>query len=91
MAAGVFADFGNLILPFDTQAAHQYVEIVAERDGGGRPIATADAQIAAAWQFERQLWPPETRATSKELASASSIHGCEPVAAPRTGTHRHDF
>lgn len=47
VAAGVFADFGNVILPFDTQAAHQYAEIVADRERGGRPLATADAQIAA--------------------------------------------
>lgn len=47
LAVEVFADFGDVILPFDTQAAHQYAEIVAGRERGGRPIATADAQIAA--------------------------------------------
>lgn len=47
LAAEVFADFGDVILPFDTQAAHRYAEIVAGRERGGRPVATADAQIAA--------------------------------------------
>lgn len=47
LAAAVFADFGEVILPFDTHAAHQYAEIVAGRERGGRPIAIADAQIAA--------------------------------------------
>lgn len=47
LAAELFADFGNVIVPFDTHAAHRYAEIVAGRERDGRPIATADAQIAA--------------------------------------------
>lgn len=47
MAAAVFADFDDVVLPFDVRAAHRYAEIVANREAGGRPIATADAQIAA--------------------------------------------
>lgn len=47
IAAEVFADFGNVTVPFDTHAAHWYAEIVTGRERVGRPIATADAQIAA--------------------------------------------
>jgi predicted nucleic acid-binding protein len=46
-AAAVFADFDDVILPFDTRAARRYGVIVAGRESAGRPIATADAQIAA--------------------------------------------
>lgn len=46
-ATGVFADFQDVILPFDVRAAHRYAEIVANREATGHPIATADAQIAA--------------------------------------------
>lgn len=46
-AAVVFADFDDVILPFDTRAARRYGGIVADRESAGRPIATADAQIAA--------------------------------------------
>ncbi|MFC6707331.1 type II toxin-antitoxin system VapC family toxin [Flexivirga alba] len=47
VAAEVFADFGELILPFDAPAGHRYGRIVADRERAGRPITTADAQIAA--------------------------------------------
>jgi hypothetical protein len=47
IAARVFADFGDVILAFDARAAHQYAGIVAGRERAGRPIASADAQIAA--------------------------------------------
>ncbi|MEO8750821.1 MAG: type II toxin-antitoxin system VapC family toxin [Allobranchiibius sp.] len=47
LAAAMFADFGEVILPFDTDVAHQYAEVVAGRERGGRPIAMVDAQIAA--------------------------------------------
>ncbi|MBU1802927.1 type II toxin-antitoxin system VapC family toxin [Nocardioides sp.] len=47
LATELFADLQDLILPFDVRAAHRYAEIVAGRDATGRPIATADAQIAA--------------------------------------------
>lgn len=35
------------ILPFDAPAAEQYAEVLAARERAGRPIHTADAQIAA--------------------------------------------
>lgn len=47
LAAAVFADFSEVILPFDTHAAHRYAEIVAGREKGGHPMAIADGQIAA--------------------------------------------
>ncbi|MDN5896816.1 MAG: VapC toxin family PIN domain ribonuclease, partial [Nocardioides sp.] len=47
LATELFADLRDLILPFDVRAAHRYAEIVSGRDAIGRPIATADAQIAA--------------------------------------------
>jgi toxin FitB len=43
----VFALFGHRILPFDSAAASNYAEIVAERRRIGRPINDFDAQIAA--------------------------------------------
>ncbi len=47
IAAGVFADFDDVVLPFDSPAARRYGTIVARREKLGRPIANADAQIAA--------------------------------------------
>lgn len=46
-AALVFADFDDVILPFDARAARQYGRVVSGRERAGRPIATADAQVAA--------------------------------------------
>ena len=46
-AAAVFADFDDVILPFDARAARRYGGIVAGCESVGRPITTADAQIAA--------------------------------------------
>lgn len=46
-AARVFADFDEVIVAFDARAARRYGGIVAGRERAGRPIATADAQIAA--------------------------------------------
>ena len=46
-AAMVFADFDDVILPFDARAARRYGGIVAGRETAGRPVATADSQIAA--------------------------------------------
>ncbi|MHB8318907.1 MAG: PIN domain-containing protein [Acidimicrobiales bacterium] len=46
-AARVFADFDEVIVSFDARAARRYGRIVASREELGRPIATADAQIAA--------------------------------------------
>lgn len=35
------------VLPFDASAATEYAVVVGERSSRGRPISTADAQIAA--------------------------------------------
>lgn len=45
----VLDDYGiaGLVLPFDTEAAYLFADIVARRRRQGRPIAIADAQIAA--------------------------------------------
>jgi predicted nucleic acid-binding protein len=40
-------DFTGRILPFDSAAAVAFAEIAANRRQAGRPIAQADAQIAA--------------------------------------------
>ena len=40
-------DFADRILPFDSAAAVSYARIASERRESGRPIAEADAQIAA--------------------------------------------
>lgn len=46
-AARIFADFEEVILPFDARSARRYGDIVAHRERLGRPITAADAQIAA--------------------------------------------
>jgi toxin FitB len=40
-------DFEHRIAPFDETAAAHYADIVIHRERTGRPISTADAQIAA--------------------------------------------
>ncbi len=40
-------DFQGRIHPFDSDAAHLYAQIAAERHRAGRPISQFDAQIAA--------------------------------------------
>ena len=40
-------DFEHRIAPFDETAAAHYADIVVHRERVGRPISTADAQIAA--------------------------------------------
>ena len=40
-------DFEDHVLPFSSESAHHYAEIVASREQSGRPISMADAQIAA--------------------------------------------
>jgi hypothetical protein len=40
-------DFADRILPFDSNAARAYADVVCERRRLGRPIAQFDAQIAA--------------------------------------------
>lgn len=46
-AAVVFADFDDVVLPFDARAARRYGGLVSGSERIGRPISTADAQIAA--------------------------------------------
>ncbi len=46
-ARRLFVDFDEMILAFDARAARRYGAIVAGREQSGRPITTADAQIAA--------------------------------------------
>lgn len=40
-------DFADRILPFDADAALHYAHLVAAREQAGKPVALADAQIAA--------------------------------------------
>jgi hypothetical protein len=40
-------DFEDQVLPFNSDSAHHYAEIVASRERVGKPISMADAQIAA--------------------------------------------
>ncbi|MBC7604987.1 MAG: type II toxin-antitoxin system VapC family toxin [Ramlibacter sp.] len=40
-------DFGERVLPFDSDAADVYARIAAERKQAGKPISQFDAQIAA--------------------------------------------
>jgi toxin FitB len=40
-------DFARRVLPFDSDAARAYAEIVSDRSRAGRPITQFDAQIAA--------------------------------------------
>ena len=40
-------DFAGRILPFDSEAAVAYATLAASRRAAGRPVAQADAQIAA--------------------------------------------
>lgn len=46
-ADGLFADFGERVLPFNSDAAVDYAAIGAARRKAGRPISALDAQIAA--------------------------------------------
>lgn len=40
-------DFAERVLPFDVAAAEHYAVLVSEREQPGRPVSTADGQIAA--------------------------------------------
>lgn len=40
-------DFAGRVLPFDVDAASAYAALVTQRERQGRPVAMADAQIAA--------------------------------------------
>ena len=44
---GLFSDFEGRVLAFDSDAARSYATLAAARRALGRPIAFADAQIAA--------------------------------------------
>lgn len=46
-AGGLFADFDDRVLSFDSAAARVYAAVAAARRKAGRPISLADAQIAA--------------------------------------------
>lgn len=46
-AAELFAGFRGRVLSFDSAAAAQFADVVGRRRRAGRPIALADAQIAA--------------------------------------------
>jgi predicted nucleic acid-binding protein len=46
-ASEVFASFADQVLPFDSDAAVHYAEVVEGRDRLGLPIDAFDAQIAA--------------------------------------------
>lgn len=48
-------DFRGRIAPFDAGSAIEFAAVVSARESGGRPIAVADAQIAA---ICRQLGAP---------------------------------
>ncbi|MFN0090764.1 MAG: type II toxin-antitoxin system VapC family toxin [Acidimicrobiales bacterium] len=46
-------DFDHRVLPFDETSAAHYADIVVRRERAGRPISTADAQIAATCRSHR--------------------------------------
>lgn len=46
-AASLWETFADAVLPFTTEAAVQYGELMAKRETAGRPISAFDAQIAA--------------------------------------------
>jgi predicted nucleic acid-binding protein len=47
IGALITEDFADRVRPFDGPAAEQYAAVVVGREKKGRPISTADAQIAA--------------------------------------------
>ncbi len=47
IAAMVFEEFKGRILPFDTEAAAAYAQLVVRRESKGKPIPMGDAQIGA--------------------------------------------
>lgn len=46
-AVDIFAEFADVILPFDARAARRCGGIVVDRETAGLPISSGDAQIAA--------------------------------------------
>jgi predicted nucleic acid-binding protein len=61
-------DFSGRILPFDSQAAIAFADIAARRRQVGRPIAQADAQIAAI---------ARSRGASIATRNVSDFEGCD--------------
>lgn len=70
-AATVFADFDDVILPFDARAARRYGNVVTGRERVGRPITTADAQIASICASRRATLA--TRNTAEFEATGISL------------------
>ena len=60
-------DFTGRILPFDSAAAVAFAEIAANRRQAGRPIAQADAQIAAI---------ARSRGAALETRNVPDFEGC---------------
>jgi toxin FitB len=55
-ANAVFSETQERLLPFDAKAADRYGDLVAARQGAGRPISVADAIIASiAWVHRANL------------------------------------
>jgi toxin FitB len=47
----VHEDFSGRVLPFDVAAAEHYADLVVARERGGRPVSSADGQIAAICRY----------------------------------------
>ena len=55
-ADAVFSETQERLLPFNANAADRYGDLVASREGAGRPISVADAIIASiAWVHRASL------------------------------------
>jgi predicted nucleic acid-binding protein len=55
-AEAMFSETQDRLLPFDARAADRYGDLVAAREGAGRPIWVADAIIASiAWVHRASL------------------------------------
>ena len=55
-ADAMFSETQDRLLPFDARAADRYGDLVAAREGAGRPISVADAIIASiAWVHRASL------------------------------------
>jgi predicted nucleic acid-binding protein len=55
-AEAMFSETQDRLLPFDARAADRYGDLVAAREGAGRPISVADAIIASiAWVHRASL------------------------------------
>jgi predicted nucleic acid-binding protein len=55
-ADAVFSETQERLLPFDAKAADRYGDLVASREGAGRPMSVPDAIIASiAWVHRASL------------------------------------